>query len=146
VPNFLERSIERSLTRFLRKPPSVRNAVSVIVAGTAAVTGLAALLMRIIDRAEYPNIWRALWWSVQTVSTVGYGDVTPARTSGRIVAAALMLWGVAFLAVLTAAITSVFVSRAAQTMSHEHETKLALDTVAARLDRIEQLLAEPKHD
>jgi hypothetical protein len=45
------------------------------------------------------------------VTTVGYGDVTPARTSGRIVAAFVMLQGIAFLAILVAAITSTFVAR-----------------------------------
>ena len=51
------------------------------------------------------------WWALQTVTTVGYGDVTPARTSGRIVAAFVMLQGIAFLAILVAAITSTFVAR-----------------------------------
>jgi voltage-gated potassium channel Kch len=49
--------------------------------------------------------------ALQTVTTVGYGDMTPARTSGRIVAAFVMLQGIAFLAILVAAITSTFVAR-----------------------------------
>ena len=106
------RLVERRLTRFLREPVSIRNALSVIVGGTLAIMVLAALLMRTVDHREYRSLGRALWWSVQTVTTVGYGDVTPRFASGRIVAAAVMLWGVAFLAILTAAITSTFVAHA----------------------------------
>ena len=48
------------------------------------------------------------------VTTVGYGDVAPKNPSGKIVAALIMLEGVAFLAIVTAAITSTFVTRAAR--------------------------------
>ena len=54
---------------------------------------------------------------MQTIPTVGYGDVTPEHTSGRIIATFVMLWGIAFLSILTAMITSTFVARAAR----EHE-------------------------
>jgi voltage-gated potassium channel len=49
-------------------------------------------------------------WALQTVTTVGYGDMTPARTSGRLVAAFVMLEGIAFVAIIVAAITSTFVA------------------------------------
>src|SRR5262245_40897686 len=106
--------------------------------------------MRLIDRSEYPHMGRALWWAIQTVTTVGYGDVTPSETSGRIVAAGLMLWGVAFLAILTAVITSTFIARAASERAlaagEEQEAErleARLDDLAARLDRIEQALSRP---
>ena len=139
--------IERRVNRFLREPLSVRNAVNVIVVGSATVCGLGALLMRILDHEEYPHFGRGLWWAVQTVATVGYGDVTPARTSGRIVATAVMLWGVAFVAILTAAITSTFVARAARETNMfqpepDEKVEASLEDLAARLDRIEQLLRE----
>jgi voltage-gated potassium channel Kch len=55
-----------------------------------------------------------MWWSLQTVTTVGYGDVTPGHFSGRLVGAVVMLEGTAFIAIITAAITSNFVARATQ--------------------------------
>jgi voltage-gated potassium channel len=140
--------IERRISRFIRAPLSVRNAASVIVAATAIVVVVSATLMRLLDGSEYPNLGRGLWWAMQTVPTVGYGDVTPQHPSGRIVATVVMLWGIAFLAILTAAITSTFVARAARERELElregdKSTDARLDELAARLDRIEQLLSRP---
>jgi voltage-gated potassium channel len=144
------RLIERRLTRFMREPASIRNAVSVIVGGTAAVMLGAALLMRTVDHREYSNTWRALWWAIQTVTTVGYGDVTPRHASGRLVAVVVMLWGVAFLAIVTAVITSTFVARAARErfdvdlhVADDADDRIAvrLDDLALRLERVETLLS-----
>jgi len=144
------RLVERRLARFLREPVSIRNALSVIVGGTAAIIILAALSMRTVDHREYRTLGRALWWSIQTVTTVGYGDVTPRFTSGRTVAAAVMLWGVAFLAILTAAITSTFVARATRERMNVDAVEAEgaaeridahLADLALRLDRMEETLS-----
>jgi voltage-gated potassium channel len=146
----LVRLVERRLNRFLREPASIRNAVSVIVGGTGAVVIGAALLMRTIDHREYSSTGRALWWAMQTVTTVGYGDVTPRHASGRLVAVVVMLWGVAFLAILTAAITSTFVARAARERfdvdihaaeASDDRIVSRLDDLAVRLERVETLLS-----
>jgi voltage-gated potassium channel Kch len=80
------------------------------------------------------------------VTTVGYGDVTPQAASGRAIAAFVMLEGIAFLAILTAAITSTFVARAERERAAEDAAeageKSELDEIAARLDRIEAALQE----
>src|SRR4051795_2093590 len=102
------------MTRFLRRPPSVRGAARVIVTVTAAVVVGGGILMRVFDHTEYSNIWVGMWWSLQTVTTVGYGDVTPEHRIGRIIAAFVMLEGIAFVTIVIAAITSTFVARAAK--------------------------------
>ncbi len=51
----------------------------------------------------------ALWWSVVTLTTVGYGDISPATTGGRTVGILVMLMGIGFLGILTATIASVFI-------------------------------------
>ncbi len=51
----------------------------------------------------------ALWWSVVTATTVGYGDISPASPGGRIAGVVLMLVGIGFLGVLTATIAGVFI-------------------------------------
>jgi voltage-gated potassium channel len=106
--------LERRVTRFLSEPPSVRGAAGVIVTATALVVIGAGVLISVIDSAEYPNLGIAMWWALQTVTTVGYGDVTPSHVAGRLVAAVVMLQGIAFIAIVTAVITSTFVARAAR--------------------------------
>ena len=140
------------MSRFLRKPVSVTGAANFIVVVTASVVILGGILMRVLDGEEYPNVWKGMWWALQTVTTVGYGDVTPQNTSGRIVAAFVMLEGVAFLSIVIAAITSIFVARAqresaaGQALAADHgtaELHERFDELQARLDRLEKLLSRP---
>ena len=56
------------------------------------------------------SILDSLYVTAQTVTTVGYGDVTPQRIEGRIVAAVIMLEGVAFLSIVIAAIIATIVA------------------------------------
>ena len=83
--------------------------------------------------------------------TVGYGDVTLKRAAGKFVGAVVMLEGIAFLAILTAAITSTFVTRAqweqqSREQAGETVTEAPIDPrleqMAARLERVEALLLE----
>jgi voltage-gated potassium channel len=90
----------------------VRNAAAVIVIATTVVVVGAGALITLIDHDEYPTVGVGLWWALQTVTTVGYGDVAPKHVSGRLVGAAVMLEGIAFIAIITAVITSTFVARA----------------------------------
>lgn len=55
------------------------------------------------------TITDALWWSVVTTTTVGYGDISPVTPGGRIVGVILMIFGIGFLGMLTATIASIFV-------------------------------------
>jgi voltage-gated potassium channel len=139
--------VERKMDRYMRSPTSVRLAVAVIVTTTATVAVLGGVLMRLLDHKEYPDIWVALWWAAQTVTTVGYGDVTPKDPTGRIVAAIVMFDGIAFLSITVAAITSTFVARAQAERAALHEVEeesvdAQLADLAQRLDRIETALAK----
>ena len=138
--------IERYVNKLQYDPPTVRTAAGAIVTATIAVVIGGGVLIRLIDHTEYKNVWVGMWWALQTVTTVGYGDVTPARTSGRIVGAAVMLEGIAFLAIITATITSTFVARAAaerakaaqgQQEAERHVLEARFDELERKLDRIE---------
>jgi voltage-gated potassium channel len=109
--------IERRLERYLEDPLSIRNASAVIVIATTVVVVGAGVLIRFLDPDEYPDIGTGMWWALQTVTTVGYGDVTPSQLGGRLVGVAVMLEGTAFIAIVTALITSTFVARA--TRAHD---------------------------
>ena len=51
----------------------------------------------------------ALWWAYVTITTVGYGDLYPVTTEGRIIAALLMTTGVGLFGTFTAYVSSLFV-------------------------------------
>src|SRR5579862_1199954 len=139
------------MSNFLRPRATARAAGSAIVAATVIIVVASGVLMRVLDRKEYPSIGRGLWWAIQTVTTVGYGDVTPARTIGRLVAAVVMLWGIAFITILVAVVTSTFVARRVEADDALHADaedveQLAilakLDELSARLERIESTVGE----
>jgi len=141
--------LERQMARFLRKPVTVRSAASVIVTTTALIVVASGVLMRVLDHREYRNIFIGMWWAIQTVTTVGYGDVTPRAVAGRIVAAIVMLEGIAFVAIVTAAITSTFVARAehlqdvaaaADDARREASIQTSLAEVSQRLERLEAMM------
>jgi voltage-gated potassium channel len=143
--------LERRMAKFLREPPTVRGATSTIVIATASVVVIGGVLIRLLDHDEYSTVWVGMWWAIQTVTTVGYGDVTPQHLSGRVIAVFVMLQGIAFLAIITAAITSTFVARA--TKQHEEDEESAemtelqriearFDELNERLDRLESTLRD----
>lgn len=137
--------LEQKFSRVLREPPSVRVATAVIVSATAVVVLGSGALIWALDHSEYPNIWVGMWWALQTVTTVGYGDVSPTKPSGRIIATFVMLYGVAFVTIFVAAITSIFVARAAAGRGiaedeAEQRIEARLDVMDDRLGRLEDLL------
>jgi voltage-gated potassium channel len=132
--------IQRQLSRFVREPESVRFAAGAIVTTTLVIVVVSGVAMRVLDHREYSSIWEGMWWALQTVTTVGYGDVTPKNVSGKFVGTAVMLEGVAFVAIVTAAITSTFVERAQARRGSNDATKR--DLAAQRLDSQLQDLTE----
>lgn len=82
----------------------------------------------------------ALYWSLTTMTTVGYGDVTPETDIGRVIAVAVMLVGIGFVAVLTGAIAQRFIAPAEEEATMDRrELRERLDAIATRLDRLERV-------
>src|SRR5262245_455874 len=74
-----------------------------LIGGSSLLVSLACgLLMRFVDKENFPNIGSGLWWAVQTVTTVGYGDKVPNTTAGQLLATLVMVVAVGFISVLTA--------------------------------------------
>jgi voltage-gated potassium channel len=75
---------------------------------------VSALSVMTVERnapgATIKNFGDALWWSAETVSTVGYGDMYPVTAAGRVIAVLLMVNGFLILSVLTATVASKFVT------------------------------------
>ncbi len=136
--------VERYVTKLSRKAPSVRTSAAAIVSATVVLVVGSGVLIRLLDPNEYGNVWLGMWWAIQTVTTVGYGDVTPKDVGGRIVGAFVMLEGIAFLAIITAAITSTFVARAGREYSARQEEgqESELQTIEDRFDSIDRQLQQ----
>ncbi|MCU1481370.1 MAG: two pore domain potassium channel family protein [Subtercola sp.] len=83
----------------------------------------------------------ALWWAIVTVTTVGYGDYVPVTTQGRLIAAALMLTGVALIGTITGTLASFLGERSrAHDDSRLTASKKQVDDLAAQIARLERLL------
>jgi voltage-gated potassium channel len=144
------------LNRQLR--PDFRGRVVVYVVSTVALVGFIASLAvldaeRDVPDASITTFGDAVWWTLTTISTVGYGDRYPVTFEGRVVAATLMVAGIALLGVVTASIASWFVEnlrRASEEVEEEVEEAgertsaqltavlAELRAISARLDALER--------
>ncbi|MGW7560363.1 potassium channel family protein [Streptomyces sp. NPDC054757] len=105
-------------------------------------------------RATITSFPLAVWWSIETATTVGYGDMYPVTAWGRVIACVVMFAGIALFGIVTAALATWFVSGAARslrqlggTLKHaEHvgreDASAEVRALHERFDRLEQLLGE----
>jgi voltage-gated potassium channel len=107
------------------------------------VTLAGGVLVWVVDHDEFPDLGESWWWALQTVTTVGYGDVVPNDTEGRVVGAALMLQGIGFITVIAASVTAALIEQARKKRrlgDDQPATTAHLEQIEARLDRIERAL------
>ena len=68
------------------------------------VIGFVLLSSLLFSEAESVSFSESLWWSVCTMTTVGYGDVVPVTQSGRIIASITMIFGIEVMNLVPAAV------------------------------------------
>ena len=127
----------------LRESLTARRAAGIIAGFTVLITVAGGMLERVVDRPEFPTIGKGLWFALQTVTTVGYGDVTPKQADGRFIGAVVMLTGLGFLAVITASVTASLVesSRRRYAAQSDLDETRRLEDLSERLARIEAAIA-----
>lgn len=130
--------------RLNSKPLTAGRAALLISVFTFGLTMLAALVAVVLDPEDFPNLGISAWWALQTVTTVGYGDFVPTSTEGRAIGSVVMLGGISFVAVVTAAIAAALVEaarrRARAAAAEEHPLAPQLEEISARLQRLEEAL------
>ena len=89
-----------------------------------------------ISEPEVRNLGDGIWWALVTITTVGYGDITPLTTVGRVVASSLMFLGLGLIATITAIVSAKFIQNFV-----DHHTN---DDVLAKLDEMQLELDEIK--
>jgi voltage-gated potassium channel len=127
--------------RMQRKGLRPRYAAYVIVVSWSIGVVVFGVVERLVDPGTFDNVWLGMWWAIQTVTTVGYGDVVPGSTVGKVIASFLMLGGLSLFAVVTGAITSAFVAQRQKMMSDEDPVASRLDEMTAKLDALKAEVA-----
>ena len=138
-----ETRLERRLDRAVARATTPRGAAIVITFASTVTAVAAGLLMTVLDREHYPSIGSGLWWAIQTTTTVGYGDNVPVTSPDGSSRLLVMLFGIGFLTVITAAITSAFVARSRveqERSDGEISTAEQFRRLDERLERIEAAL------
>ena len=88
------------------------------------------------------NLGDALWWAATTVTTLGYGDLSPVSPMGKLVAVALMIGGIALVGSVTATLASWIVQRVAEDTAEEVATRAQIDELRDEIRRLSNLLTE----
>ena len=113
-------------------------AVATVVSVAFTLVVIAAVLERIVEPSTFGSIGISLWWAVVTVTTVGYGDVVPESTGGRLVGTALMLTGLGLIPTLTSVTVAILIGK--RTRAQQQQIDRQGRDHAAALERIEKRL------
>jgi voltage-gated potassium channel len=142
---FLVGRIVRFVDKRARKRLSDRITAYVAMV-TLEVVIIGGVLVTAVERdapgASILTLGDGLWWAIVTVATVGYGDVVPVTEWGRIIGVLVIVVGVILLSVITANISSRFISAQAKNDAEGTDD----DGLAVRLERIEALLQSAAND
>ena len=85
--------------------------------------------------SKITNLGDAFWWAIVTVTTVGYGDVYPVTTEGKIIASILMIIGIGILGILISTLGASFIeSRLKPKINIEEESKKAINEKISKLE------------
>ncbi|MFF8359884.1 potassium channel family protein [Streptomyces chartreusis] len=151
VPGFLARAVDLLLGRQGRSLHfKAAGAATVVLLFVVLVgSGLVVAAERGAPGAKLTSYPLALWWSVETATTVGYGDFYPVTVWGRLIAVVVMVVGITAYGMVTAALATWFVRRDQERRHHRlHQAEQAVEqtyeemthAVHERFDRIERML------
>jgi voltage-gated potassium channel len=115
--------------------------------GAVAIVYAASLAILDVEgtqpESKIHTLGDALWWATTTVTTVGYGDLSPVTPMGKLVAVALMIGGIALVGSVTATLASWIVQRVAQEgATEEVATRAQIDELRDEIRRLSNLLTE----
>ena len=113
----------------------------VVIAGTVIMYNVE----KGAENSQMTTFLDALWWCVATVTTVGYGDVVPVTSLGRIVALVYMFFGIILISTTLAVISNTFYKKRfekGETEKKKQDTNYLRNLVISKLEDIERKQAE----
>ena len=139
TPRLVRRRVQKKGLR----PRYAAFLIASVWVGAVVVFGI---VEHLVDPESFPNVWLRMWWALETVTTVGYGDVVPADTSGKIIASFLLLGGLSLIAVVTGVVTSAFVAQAqAERQASGGDPVIEkLDDLSRRLESVQEEVARTR--
>jgi voltage-gated potassium channel len=110
-------------------------AVATILTIATTIVLVGGLVARLVEPSTFHSLGLAYWWALTTLTTVGYGDVVPHTTPGRLVGSVLMLTGLALIPTTTTVVVSLFLNK----LSREAQLGQAeqLHRIEERLDQLQ---------
>ena len=86
-------------------------AIATILIVAITIVLVAGLIERLVEPEVFDSLGLSYWWAITTVTTVGYGDVVPVSTGGRVVGSVLMLTGLALIPTTTTVVVSLLLNK-----------------------------------
>src|SRR3954447_12387482 len=134
----------RIIERQVRRVASARYVTVGLGVTCLGLSFIGAVVMRLVDPDNFSSFGSAVWWALQTVTTVGYGDVVPTTTTGRVVGGLEMAVGVSFIAFLTAGVTSTVIQRVQANAAADERAERAAEAqeIIAALGEVRRAIAD----
>ncbi|TDC59559.1 potassium channel family protein, partial [Streptomyces hainanensis] len=143
VPAFLHRTIAALMNQRRRRSLHQQVAIAAPLVLVASMLLGAFLVMVAEHGAAHANLTSygdSLWWTVETATTVGYGEFYPVTFWGRVVAVVVMVVGITTFGAITAAIAAWFVGREQRRQRAVTQAEHAMRELRDRFDRLEGML------
>ncbi len=119
-----------------------RHVFFAIILMTAFLLTLGGSIMPMLDAETFDGFGDGMWWTLVTLSTVGYGDLVPQTEAGRLMGIIFVAMAVIWLSLISASIAAFLVGLRMEA-STEDEERIDMQ-ILHRLDRIEALLEQER--
>lgn len=96
----------RSLGALFSSMTDIANLIFVVISSIVIIIVVFGNIMFLLEPEAFPNAFMGSWWSLVTMTTVGYGDIVPQTAMGKGIAAILILIGITMFALLTGTISA----------------------------------------
>ena len=152
TPPFLPASLQAlrafRLLRVLRLIAAVRYARRLFTLDGLRYGALIAVITVLAGGAAFAaaegsevTTWDGVWWAMTTITTVGYGDISPTTDTGRVIAIIVMLVGIGFLSILIGSVSERFLAAGLKEEVAEAEAEVEEDLAAAKNEILRELRA-----